>query len=68
MLLLRVDCRVGGYQSIQCHVKEVKTYKQRPSMVLVAGWLFEFVEALTTNGRVGRFTLAFILNIINHNV
>ena len=62
MLLLRVDCRVGGYRGIQCHVKEVKKYKQDR----VAGWLFEFVEALTTNGRFGRFT--FILNIINHKV
>ena len=31
MLLWRVDCRVGGNQSIKCHVKEVKTYKQGPS-------------------------------------
>ena len=59
MLVLRVDCRVtiGGNQNIQCHVKEVKTYKHGPRMVLVAGWLFKFVEALTKNGKVGRFTL-----------
>ena len=57
MLLLRVDCRVGGYQSIQCHAKEVRAYKHGPRIVLVAGWLFEFVDALTTNGKVRRFTL-----------
>ena len=31
ILLLSVNYRVGGYQIIQCHVKEVKTYKQGPS-------------------------------------
>ena len=60
LLLLTVDCRVGGNQSIKCHVKEVKTYKQGPSCRVG----FQFIEALTTNGRVGRFPLAYFTFII----